>query len=109
MTEIATLARVQRPIVTTWQRRDEFGFFEDIRVWMAKSDADDRKARGEPVPADVEMYFRRLTTGAVEALRRLVEQEMRKVTRHNVVRQQSPTGWLTCWPATPTRTCLRPG
>ena len=26
---------------------------------------------------------------AIEALRRLVEQEMRKVTRHNIVRQQS--------------------
>ena len=26
---------------------------------------------------------------AIEALRRLVEQEMRRVTRHNIVRQQS--------------------
>ena len=26
---------------------------------------------------------------AIEALRRLIEQEMRRVTRHNVVRQQS--------------------
>ena len=109
--------------------RDEIAFFEEIRVWMAKADADDRKARGLPVPADVEMYLRQLTAGAVEAgdvtdlyeaagiprpdlshldeafiermqqsrnphlaieaLRRLVEQEMRKVTRHNVVRQQS--------------------
>ena len=111
------------------EHRDEIGFFEDIRVCMAKADADDRKARGLPVPADVELYLRQLTAGAVEAgdvtdlyeaagiprpdlshldeafiermqqsrhphlaieaLRRLVEQEMRKVTRHNVVRQQS--------------------
>ena len=110
-------------------RRDEIAFFEEIRVWMAKADADDRRARGLPIPADVEMYLRQLTAGAVEAgnvtdlyeaagiprpdlshldeafiermqqtrnphlaieaLRRLVEQEMRKVTRHNIVRQQS--------------------
>ena len=109
--------------------RDEIAFFEEIRVWMAKMDAEERRARGLPVPADVEMYLRQLTAGAVEAgkvtdlyeaagiprpdlshldqafiermqqtrnphlaieaLRRLVEQEMRTVTRHNVVRQQS--------------------
>ena len=109
--------------------RDEIAFFEEIRVWMAKADADDQRARGLPVPADAEMYLRQLTAGAVEAgditdlyeaariprpdlshldaafiermqqnrnphlaieaLRRLIEQEMRRVTRHNVVRQQS--------------------
>jgi type I restriction enzyme R subunit len=96
---------------------------------MAKADADDRRARGLPVPAEVELYLRQITAGAIEAggvtdlyeaagiprpdlshldeafiermqearnphlaieaLRRLVEQEMRKVTRHNIVRQQS--------------------
>ncbi len=96
---------------------------------MAKFDAEDRKARGLSVPAEVELYLRQLTAGAVEAggvtdiyaaagigrpdlsrldeafikrmqeaknphlaieaLRRLVELEMRKVTRHNVVRKQS--------------------
>jgi type I restriction enzyme R subunit len=109
--------------------RGEIAFFEEIRVWMAKMDADDRRARGLPIPADVELYLRQLTAGAVEAgtvtdlyeaagiprpdlshldeafiermqqtrnpalaveaLRRLIEQEMRRVTRHNVVRQQS--------------------
>jgi type I restriction enzyme, R subunit len=109
--------------------RDDIAFFEEIRVWMAKADADDRRASGRPIPADVELYLRQVTAGAieaggvtdlyeaagiprpdlshldeafiermqqarnphlaVEALRRLVEQEMRKVTRHNVVRQQS--------------------
>jgi type I restriction enzyme, R subunit len=98
------------------------------------ADADDRRARGLPIPADVEMYLRQLTAGAVEAgnvtdlykaagipcpdlshldeafiermqetrnphlaieaLRRLVEQEMRKVARHNIVRQQSFSDWL---------------
>jgi len=52
--------------------RDEIAFFEEIRVWMAKADAETRNPHL-----------------AIEALRRLVEQEMRKVTRHNVVRQQS--------------------
>ena len=109
--------------------RDDIAFFEEVRVWMAKFDAEDRKARGLPVPADVALYLRQLTAGAVEAggitdiysaagierpdlshldqafiermqqaknpqlaieaLRRLVEQEMRRVTRHNMVRQQS--------------------
>ncbi|MEU0519489.1 type I restriction endonuclease subunit R [Streptosporangium sp. NPDC006007] len=109
--------------------RDDIAFFAEVRVWMAKYDAAERKANGQPVPADVELYLRQLTAGAVEAggvtdlfeaagmprpnlahldeafiakmqqakhpqlaieaLRRLIEQEMRKVTRHNVVRQQS--------------------
>jgi type I restriction enzyme R subunit len=109
--------------------RPDIQFFEDVRVWMAKYDADDRRARGLTVPADVELYLRQLTAGAieaggvtdlyaaagmdrpdlshldeafiermrrdphphlaVEALRRLIEQQMRQVTRHNIVRQQS--------------------
>lgn len=109
--------------------RADIAFFEEIRIWMARYDAEDRKARGETVPPDVELYLRALAAGAVEAggvkdiyeaggigrpdlshlddafikrmqeqrnphlaiegLRRLVEQEMRKVTKHNVVRQQS--------------------
>jgi type I restriction enzyme, R subunit len=109
--------------------RDDIAFFEEVRVWMAKFDAEERRARGLSVPADVELYLRQLTAGAIEAggvtdiyeaagigrpdlshldaafikkmqetqhphlaieaLRRLVEQNMRTVTRHNIVRQQS--------------------
>jgi type I restriction enzyme, R subunit len=109
--------------------RKDIAFFEEVRIWMAKYDAEERRARGETVPPDVELYLRQLTAGAieaggvtdiyaaagidrpdlshlddafikrmqdqrnphlaVEALRRLVEQEMRKVTKHNIVRQQS--------------------
>ena len=109
--------------------RDDIAFFEEVRVWMVKFDAEDRRARGLSVPADVEMYLRQLTAGAIEAggvtdiyqaagigrpdlshldeafikkmqdtqhphlaieaLRRLVEQQMRVSSRHNVVRQQS--------------------
>jgi len=96
---------------------------------MAKYDAEERRARGETVRPDVELYLKSLAAGAVEAggvtdiyeaagigrpdlshldeafiarmreqrnphlaieaLRRLVEQEMRRVTKHNVVAQQS--------------------
>jgi type I restriction enzyme R subunit len=109
--------------------RKDIAFFEEVRIWMAKYDAEERRARGETVPPDVEMYLRQLTAEAIEAggvtdiyaaagierpdlshlddafikrmqeqrnphlaieaLRRLVEQEMRKVTKHNIVRQQS--------------------
>jgi type I restriction enzyme, R subunit len=107
--------------------RRDIGFFEEVRVWMAKFDAEERRANGESVPPDIEMYLRQLTAGAIEAdrvidiyeaagvghqdlshlddafikhmqeqrhpqlaieaLRRLIEQEMRKVTKHNIVRQ----------------------
>jgi type I restriction enzyme R subunit len=109
--------------------RKDIAFFEEVRVWMAKYDAEERRARGETVPPDVELYLRQLTAGAIEAsgvtdiyaaagidrpdlshlddafikrmqeqrnphlaieaLRRLVEQEMRTVSKHNIVRQQS--------------------
>ena len=109
--------------------RDDIAFFEEVRVWMAKYDAEERRAAGLPIPADVALYLRQLMAGAIEAggvtniyeaagiprpdlshlddafirkvqevrhpqlaieaLRRLVEREMRRVTRHNIVRQQS--------------------
>lgn len=109
--------------------RDDIAFFEEVRVWMAKFDAEERRASGLPIPADVALYLRQLTAGAIEAdgvtnlyeaagiprpdlshldeafirrmqesrhpqlaieaLRRLIEQEMRKVTKHNIVRQRS--------------------
>jgi type I restriction enzyme R subunit len=109
--------------------RADIAFFEEIRLWMARFDAEDRKARGETVPPDVELYLKSLVASAVdvtgvtdiyaaagigrpnlahldeafiarmreqrnpalaiEALRRLIEQEMRKVTRHNIVKQTS--------------------
>jgi type I restriction enzyme R subunit len=109
--------------------RDDIAFFRDVRVWVAKFDAAERGAEGRPIPADVELYLRQLTAGAIEAgdvtdlfsaaglqrpdlshldeayvkrmqeaknpalaieaLRRLVQQEMRKVTKHNIVRQES--------------------
>lgn len=109
--------------------RDDIAFFQAVRVWMAKYDVEDRRSRGLPIPAEVELYLRQLTAGvieaggvtdiyaaagierpdlshldeaylerlrasktpnlAIEALRRAVEQTMRQVTRHNVVRQEA--------------------
>ena len=109
--------------------RDDIAFFQAVRVWMAKYDVEDRRARGLPIPAEVALYLRQLTAGvieaggvtdiyqaagmdkpdlshldesyleklrasktphlAVEALRRAIELTMRRVTRHNVVRQEA--------------------
>ncbi|MFA1551955.1 type I restriction endonuclease subunit R [Actinomadura chokoriensis] len=109
--------------------KDNIRFFKDVRTVMAKFDAADRVANGRPIPADIELYLKQVTAGAIEAdavtdlfseaglrrpdlsdldekylkqvqaakhpvlaieaLRRLVQQEMRKVTKHNIVRQQS--------------------
>ncbi|GAA0360162.1 type I restriction endonuclease subunit R [Actinoallomurus spadix] len=109
--------------------RDDIAFFREVRVWVVKFDAAERQSEGRPIPADVELYLKQLTAGAIEAgdvtdlfsaaglerpdlsnlddeyikrmqeaknpalaieaLRRLVQQEMRKVTKHNIVRQQS--------------------
>jgi type I restriction enzyme, R subunit len=109
--------------------RDDIRYFEEVRIWLAKYDAENRRAAGLPISADVALYLRQLTAGAIEAddvtnlyeaagiprpdlshldeafiakmqqarhphlaieaLRRLIEQEMRKVTKHNIVRQRS--------------------
>ena len=47
--------------------RDDIAFFEEIRSVMARFDADDRRARGETVPPDVELYLKALAASAVES------------------------------------------
>ncbi|MEV4354069.1 type I restriction endonuclease subunit R [Nonomuraea sp. NPDC049625] len=109
--------------------KDDIVFFKEVRTVMAKFDAAERVAEGRPIPAEVELFLKQITAGAIEAdavtdlfaeagltrpdlsdldeeylkrmqvahqpvlaieaLRRLVQQEMRKVTKHNIVRQQS--------------------
>ena len=34
--------------------RSEVRFHEEVRVWMAKLDAEDRRSRGEPIPDDIQ-------------------------------------------------------
>ena len=107
---------------------DDARFYEQVRVWMGKLDAEERQARGEPVPDDVQRLLNQLMATAVvsgevvdvyaaaglerprldridddflasaqaapnpqltiEALRRLVTEEARRLTRGNLVRQQ---------------------
>ncbi|GHG46363.1 DEAD/DEAH box helicase [Flavimobilis marinus] len=109
--------------------RPEVQFYEEVRVWMGKWDAEDRQARGEPIPDEVQRLLNQLVAGAVvssevldiygaagmprpslseltpdflartqsaehphlaiEALRKLVMEESRSVTRHNLVRQRA--------------------
>jgi type I restriction enzyme R subunit len=47
--------------------RDDIQFFDSIRVWLAKVDADDRSARGLPSTPDVELALRQLASEAVAA------------------------------------------
>jgi len=51
--------------------RDEVRFYEEVRVWMAKYDAAERAARGEPVPDEVARLLRQLAyeaTGSDEVV-----------------------------------------
>ena len=45
-------------------RRPEIQIYEEIRVWMAKFDAADRQARGEPVPEDIQRLLGQLIASA---------------------------------------------
>ena len=109
--------------------RPEIAFYEEVRVWMAKCDADDRQSRGEPIPEEIARLLSKLivdstVTGeivdiyaaagmpkpslsdlnpdyvtkaqqasnphlAIEALRKLINEESTKATRNNIVRQRA--------------------
>jgi type I restriction enzyme R subunit len=126
---LARLYAVCRGSTDVAVHRGEIAFFEEVRVMMARFEAEERKARGETVPPDIAMYLASMADSfieaggvkniyelagigrqdlshldeafikrmrdqrnphlAIEALRSLVEQEMRKVTKHNVVAQSS--------------------
>ncbi|RFA15332.1 DEAD/DEAH box helicase [Subtercola boreus] len=47
--------------------RPEVGFYEEVRVWMAKFDANDRQARNEPVPEDIQRLLGNLIAQATDA------------------------------------------
>jgi type I restriction enzyme R subunit len=113
----------------------EVRFYEEVRVWMAKFDADDRQSRGEPIPEEIQRLLGRLIAEstvsgevldiydaagmpkptlsdltpdfvaktqqasnphlAIEALRKLLNEESTKATRNNVVRQRAFSERLT--------------
>ena len=45
-------------------RRPEIQIYEEVRVWMAKFDAAERQARGEPVPEDIQRLLGQLIASA---------------------------------------------
>ncbi|MGH3789176.1 MAG: type I restriction endonuclease subunit R [Pseudonocardiaceae bacterium] len=107
----------------------EVRFYEEVRVWMAKFDAEDRQSRGEPIPEEIQRLLGQLiaqstTSGdvldiydaagmpkptltdlnagfiaktqqarnphlAIEALRKLLNEESTRATCGNVVRQRA--------------------
>ncbi|WP_063046894.1 type I restriction endonuclease subunit R [Nocardia pseudovaccinii] len=104
-------------------------FYEEVRIWNAKCDAETRRAEGRPVPAEIQRLLANLvaeSTGsgniidiyaaagipkpsltdltpefearareaenphlAIEALRAVLTEEVRRSTRHNLVRQRA--------------------
>ena len=49
---------------TLAELRPEVQIYEEIRVWMAKFDADDRQSRGEPVPEEIQRLLGELIATA---------------------------------------------
>ncbi|MEO8221821.1 MAG: type I restriction endonuclease subunit R [Specibacter sp.] len=50
--------------VTLVELRPEVQMYEEIRVWMAKFDAADRQASGEPIPEEIQRLLGELIAGA---------------------------------------------
>ncbi|MDJ0312696.1 type I restriction endonuclease subunit R [Arthrobacter sp. H35-D1] len=50
--------------VTLAELRPEVQMYEEIRVWMAKFDAADRQASGEPIPEEIQRLLGELIAGA---------------------------------------------
>jgi len=107
----------------------EVRFYEEVRVWMAKFDAEERQSRGEPIPEEIQRLLSQLIAEstasgevldiydaagmpkpalsdlnpdfaartqqasnphlAIEALRKLLNEESAKATHGNVVRQRA--------------------
>ena len=44
---------------------DEIGFYEEVRVWMAKFDAMERQARDEPIPEEIQRLLGQLVAEAI--------------------------------------------
>lgn len=47
--------------------REEISFYEEVRVWMAKYDAAERKASGQPIPEDIQRLLGSLIAEATDA------------------------------------------
>ena len=63
------LARAWALCSSSGQLEDLHGvvrFYEEVRVWMAKLDAAERQARGEPIPSDIERLLGALIADSTE-------------------------------------------
>ncbi|WP_402464185.1 type I restriction endonuclease subunit R [Isoptericola aurantiacus] len=49
------------------EQGDDVRFYEQVRTWMGKMDAQDRQASGEPIPDEVQRLLNQLTATAVDA------------------------------------------
>ncbi len=47
--------------------RPDVKFFEEVRVYMAKLDAEERRSRGEPIPEEIQRLLSRLVAEATES------------------------------------------
>ena len=47
--------------------KPEVQMYEEIRVWMAKFDAADRQASGEPIPEEIQRLLGELIAGATQS------------------------------------------
>lgn len=47
--------------------RPDVKFYEEVRVYMAKFDAEERQSRGEPIPEDIQRLLSRLVAEATES------------------------------------------
>jgi type I restriction enzyme R subunit len=47
--------------------RPEVKFYEEVRVWMAKWDANDRQSRGEPIPEEIQRLLGELIASATSS------------------------------------------
>ena len=52
---------------TLEHRRPELKFYEEVRVYMAKLDAEERLARGEPIPQDIQRLLGSLVAQATQS------------------------------------------
>ena len=69
--------------------RPEVKFYEEVHVWMAKADALDRQARGEPIPEEIQRLLGDLIAAATGSAGVLDVYEAEASTGSNMVRQRA--------------------
>jgi type I restriction enzyme R subunit len=65
LTRLWALARGKESLTSAQQR--DVGFFEQVRVAMAKLDAEARRGRGEPIPEDIQLLLGKVIDDSTDA------------------------------------------